>query len=113
MGGGAPDNFAEAVTGVDAAWKEAGREGAPRKMSLAYFSLGPNAEENAQTGLGRYYAWLGDEIAGMIVGSAAKDAETVAAYAAGFEQAGCDELVFCPASSDPEQVNLLADALGK
>jgi hypothetical protein len=28
-----------------------------------------------------------------------------------FEEAGCDELIFFPCSSDPEQVDLLADAV--
>ena len=31
---------------------------------------------------------------------------------AAFEAAGCDELIFCPVSSDPAQVDLLADAVG-
>src|SRR3954465_14820249 len=41
MGGGTPDMFAQAGAGVDAAWRAAGRPGKPRKLSLAYFGLGP------------------------------------------------------------------------
>jgi hypothetical protein len=37
---------------------------------------------------------------------------TVKQYIAGYEQAGCDELVFCPSSGDPAQVDLPADAAG-
>ena len=48
----------------------------------------------------------------MIAGSAAKDADTVKQYAAAFEQAGADELIFFPSSSEPEQVDLLVDAAG-
>lgn len=59
-----------------------------------------------------YYAWLGDEVAGYIAGSAAKDAGTVRQYVSAFADAGCGELIFCPSSSDPTQVDLLADALG-
>ena len=33
-------------------------------------------------------------------------------YVAAFEDAGCGELIFFPSSSDPAQVDLLADALG-
>ena len=29
-----------------------------------------------------------------------------------FEDAGCDELAFFPSSTDPQQVDLLADAIG-
>jgi hypothetical protein len=31
-------------------------------------------------------------------------------YLAGPAAAGCDELILCPSSSDPAQVDLLADA---
>jgi hypothetical protein len=44
------------------------------------------------------------------VDSAATDAETVARYLAGYEQAGVDEVICFPTSTDPAQVDLLADA---
>ena len=46
----------------------------------------------------------------MIAAGAAVDAETVKQYVAGFEAAGCDELVMFPSNPDPDQVDLLADA---
>ena len=110
--GSPPDQFAEMAQKVKAAWSEAGREGEPPKAALAYFSLGEDAEQNAQAYLTDYYAWLGEEVAGYIAGSAAKDAETVQQYLAAFEDAGCDELILFPSSSDPDQVDLLADAAG-
>jgi len=48
----------------------------------------------------------------MIAGSAAKDADTVQGYISAFENAGCDELILFPSSSDPAQVGLLAEAAG-
>jgi hypothetical protein len=81
-------------------------------MGLAYFALGEDAEADAQAYLGDYYAWLGEDIANYIIGSAAKDAGTVRRYVAEFAEAGCGELIFCPSSSDPAQVDLLADAAG-
>jgi hypothetical protein len=71
-----------------------------------------DAERNAERCLRDYYAWLGDEISGMIAESAAKDAETVKAYISVFESTGCDELIIFPCSSDPGQVDLLAEAAG-
>jgi alkanesulfonate monooxygenase SsuD/methylene tetrahydromethanopterin reductase-like flavin-dependent oxidoreductase (luciferase family) len=111
-GGSAPDEYAGMVGKLKTAWSEAGREGEPRTMGLAYFSLGDAAAENARDYLTDYYAWLGEEIAGQITASAAQDAETVRQYISAFEGAGCGELILFPSSSDPDQVDLLADAVG-
>jgi alkanesulfonate monooxygenase SsuD/methylene tetrahydromethanopterin reductase-like flavin-dependent oxidoreductase (luciferase family) len=112
MGGGTPDQFADGLQKLTAAWDRQGRDGRPRTMALAYFSLGDDAERNAEAYLRDYYAFLGEELAGMIAGSAAKDADTVKGYLAAFEGAGCEELVLVPCSSDPSQVGALASAAG-
>lgn len=111
-GGSPPDQYAAMAEKAKAAWSEAGREGEPRLMGLAYFALGDDAEADARAYLGDYYAWLGEDVANYIIGSAAKDAETVRRYVTEFGGAGCGELIFCPSSSDPAQVDLLADAAG-
>jgi alkanesulfonate monooxygenase SsuD/methylene tetrahydromethanopterin reductase-like flavin-dependent oxidoreductase (luciferase family) len=108
--GSGPDQAREGIERARAAWAAAGRDGEPRLMALAYFSLGERAEEDVRDNLMDYYAWLGAEVAGMIGASAAKDAATVERYLAAYEDAGCDELVFCPSSGDPAQVDLLAAA---
>ena len=110
--GSGPEQAREGAEKARAAWREAGREGEPHIMALAYFSLGDRAEENMRENLMDYYAWLGEPIAAMIGNSAARDAETVKRYVSAYEDFGCDELVFCPSASDAEQVDLLADAAG-
>lgn len=109
MGGGTPETFAAEKEKLDAAWSEAGREGKPRTLALAYFALGESGEADANAYLTDYYAWLGDH-AQAVADSAAKDEETVRAYIEAFAGAGCDELILFPASSDPAQVELLASA---
>ena len=109
MGGGTPDAFAGAREKLEKAWSDAGRDGKPRTGSLAYFSLGEAAEQNANDYLLDYYEFLG-EYAQNIADSAAKDADTVKGYIQAFSEAGCDELFFMPSSSDPDQVDLLAEA---
>jgi alkanesulfonate monooxygenase SsuD/methylene tetrahydromethanopterin reductase-like flavin-dependent oxidoreductase (luciferase family) len=111
-GGLPPDQYAGMLEKLGAAWSDAGRDGEPRRMSLAYFSLGDRAEATAESYLKHYYAWLG-ETADQIAASAATDADTVAQYVSAYEAAGCDELVLFPCSTDPEQVDLLADAVGR
>jgi alkanesulfonate monooxygenase SsuD/methylene tetrahydromethanopterin reductase-like flavin-dependent oxidoreductase (luciferase family) len=111
LGGGTPDMLAQGAGRMRAAWEAAGRDGEPRIMVLFYFSLGPGAEQTARESLGRgYYAFLG-EYADQIVASTAKDEDTVRQYLSGFEQAGADEVICFPASPDPEQVDLLAQAV--
>jgi alkanesulfonate monooxygenase SsuD/methylene tetrahydromethanopterin reductase-like flavin-dependent oxidoreductase (luciferase family) len=109
-GGSGPEEFSSAAKKVWAAWAEAGRDGEPRFVGLAYFSLGEDAERHASNYLEDYYAWLGAEVAAMIAGSAAKDAETARQYLGAYEEAGCDELIFFPTSADSAQVDMLAEA---
>jgi alkanesulfonate monooxygenase SsuD/methylene tetrahydromethanopterin reductase-like flavin-dependent oxidoreductase (luciferase family) len=110
MGGGTPDMFAQAAAGVDQAWQDADRAGRPRKLTLAYFGLGPEARSQAEGYLLHYYGWLG-EIANMIAGSAAVSPEMVKSYVAAFEAGGCDEIIFVPTASRLDQVSLLAEAI--
>ena len=99
------------AAGVRKAWEAAGNDGEPDLAGLGYFSLGPDAEQHARAYLTDYYAFLGEDIANMIAGSAATDAETVKGYLQAFEAAGCGELVLFPCSSDPGQAALLREAI--
>jgi alkanesulfonate monooxygenase SsuD/methylene tetrahydromethanopterin reductase-like flavin-dependent oxidoreductase (luciferase family) len=112
QGGAGPVQFKQDAANLDEAWKRQGRDGKPYKMALGYYSLGPNAQKNAEHDLKDYYAWLGAETAQSIVDAAAKDADTVQQYLSAFEDAGCDELIMFPSASDPEQVTQLAEAAG-
>jgi alkanesulfonate monooxygenase SsuD/methylene tetrahydromethanopterin reductase-like flavin-dependent oxidoreductase (luciferase family) len=111
MGGGSPDQFAQASAAVDAAWSAAGREGRPRKLALAYYALGPDGPAAADSYLHDYYGFLGD-MADMIASSAATDVDTVRGYLDAFAGVGVDELILFPCSPDLEQVALLAEAAG-
>jgi alkanesulfonate monooxygenase SsuD/methylene tetrahydromethanopterin reductase-like flavin-dependent oxidoreductase (luciferase family) len=110
MGGGAPHQFKELAKAVDEAWEREGRSGKARKLSLAYFALGPEAREHADSYLHHYYGWLGSW-ADQIAESAATDEQMVRQYAEAFEQSGCDELIFFPCSGEVDQVELLAQAM--
>ncbi len=110
MGGGTPDMFAQGSAGVDQAWQDAGRPGRPRKLTLAYFGLGPEARSQAEGYILHYYGWLGD-FAGQIAAGAAVSPEMVKGYVAAFEASGCDEIIFVPTTSRLDQVSLLAEAI--
>jgi|1186.fasta_scaffold58854_2 alkanesulfonate monooxygenase SsuD/methylene tetrahydromethanopterin reductase-like flavin-dependent oxidoreductase (luciferase family) len=110
MGGGPPDAFVQGAEKLQAAWEAAGRDGTPRKMALGYFGLGDGASDQVHRYITDYYGFLGDYAAQM-AGSIPADAESVKGAVSAFEAVGCDELVLFPTSSDPAQVDLLAEAV--
>lgn len=110
MGGGTPEMFSQMGTTVNKVWREAGRQGEPRKLALAYFALGSDAQAETTSTIKAYYAWLG-EFADQIAAGAATSPEMIRAYVAGFEQSGCDELIFSPGSARLDQVAQLAEAI--
>jgi hypothetical protein len=79
--------------------------------SCSYYGLGEGAREAADAELKHYYAWLGDELANMIAQSAAVDPDTARSYRDAFAEAGASELIYFPTSTEPGQVDLLADAV--
>jgi alkanesulfonate monooxygenase SsuD/methylene tetrahydromethanopterin reductase-like flavin-dependent oxidoreductase (luciferase family) len=110
MGGGTPDQFKDGSEQVKAAWSQAGRDGDPRLIALCYYALGDGAREAADSDLRHYYAWLGD-LADQIAQSAAVSPEMAQQYRDAFAEAGADELIYFPCSTDPAQVDLLAEAV--
>ncbi|HEY6781449.1 MAG TPA: hypothetical protein VI111_10865, partial [Thermoleophilaceae bacterium] len=110
MGGGPPDALAGGRQKLAEAWSAAGREGEPYCGALGYYALGPDAARNAEQNIGGYYAWLGEYAQGVVDG-VAKDAEAVQGAVKAFEDVGAGELILFPSSADPEQVDLLAQAV--
>ena len=111
MGGGTPDMFAErqGEAGRAPGAKRAARASLARWRSPTTRSA-TKRRPSANAYLSDYYAFLGD-MADQIAGGAAKDAQTAKGYVEAFEAVGCDELIMFPSSSDPDQVDLLAEAV--
>jgi alkanesulfonate monooxygenase SsuD/methylene tetrahydromethanopterin reductase-like flavin-dependent oxidoreductase (luciferase family) len=110
MGGGPPDRFQGEAQRLDAAWAAAGREGQPRKPALGYFGLGDGARDQIHRYITDYYGFLGDYAEQMAAGIPAEP-QAVKDVVAAFAEAGCDEFILFPTSSDPAQVELLAEAV--
>jgi alkanesulfonate monooxygenase SsuD/methylene tetrahydromethanopterin reductase-like flavin-dependent oxidoreductase (luciferase family) len=108
-GGGGPQVFAAGADQARRAWREAGRRGAPRLVALAYVSLGDDPEGHARRYLGDYYRFTGD-FAERIAAGALTSPQRVADAVAGFQDAGCDELILFPCDPDVAQVELTAKA---
>jgi alkanesulfonate monooxygenase SsuD/methylene tetrahydromethanopterin reductase-like flavin-dependent oxidoreductase (luciferase family) len=108
-GGLPPQMIAPFIERVRAAWRDAGREGAPRMVALNYFGLG-DTEEQSRANLVDYYRVLGPETAEMIASGAHRSPEAIRDVIAGFAEVGVDELILDPSVGDPAQVDLLAQA---
>jgi alkanesulfonate monooxygenase SsuD/methylene tetrahydromethanopterin reductase-like flavin-dependent oxidoreductase (luciferase family) len=107
-GGGPPRAFASAAARARAAWTDAGRPGQPQLWGQSYFSLADPGAGAAY--LRHYYAFTGpfaERVAAGLLNSPNALREQVSGYA----EAGCDELVLLPATSDPSELDRLADAL--
>ena len=111
LGAGGPDAFAAGPDRIRRAWREAGREGEPRLVAIAYASLGDDAEMHAQRYLGDYYAFVGDYV-GQIAAGALTTRQKLADALAAFADAGCDELILMPCDPALTQVSLIAEASG-
>ena len=90
-------------------WKNAGREGSPRLVVIAYFAIG-------DIDLGRrsareYYSIYGHEEADGVAAGVYGGAAAVKDAAQAFADIGADELIFNPTLDDIEEVARLADAV--
>ncbi len=99
---------------IEAAWTEAGRDEPPRHVTSFWYALGepdlagPQLNDYAR----RYLGIFGAEAAGAMA-----ELTTAAGVAqlrdgiARVADAGCDELLLVPTSSDPAEVDRLADLI--
>ena len=102
------EQLREGVAAVGREWAEAGREGRPRILTGRYFSLGADADANADEYIRHYY---GDDYFEAARADTLTTAERIRAELERLADAGCDDLVLFPCSGDLEQVPLLAEAL--
>ena len=107
-GGGPPRAFAGAAERARAAWTDAGRPGDPQLWGQSYFSL---ADPDAGAAyLRHYYAFTGP-FAERVAAGLLKSENAIREQVAGYAEAGCDELVLLPATSDPSELDRLSDAV--
>jgi alkanesulfonate monooxygenase SsuD/methylene tetrahydromethanopterin reductase-like flavin-dependent oxidoreductase (luciferase family) len=109
-GGSSASSYGELVARARQAWADEGRTDVPRTVALAYVALGPGGRERAAAYFRDYYSYIGPKAEKLALGVLAEPA-AVAAAAAGYAAAGCDELVLMPCTPDPAQADRLAEAL--
>lgn len=107
VGGSAPDQAGPFADRVRKAWKEAGKEGAPKIVGLTYFCLAEDAEKKAAEYLGDYYGAYGAKMAQVIPKTPQALKETVKR----FEDYGFDELFADPTVADLSEIDRAAEAV--
>jgi alkanesulfonate monooxygenase SsuD/methylene tetrahydromethanopterin reductase-like flavin-dependent oxidoreductase (luciferase family) len=99
----------QAFEQVRAAWKTAGREGAPRLVATAYFAL---AEvDKGRHNVRNYYSGMGEEIADQLAAGVHGSMPAVKDAKAAFEEIGTDELIFIPTRGDLDEIARLANII--
>lgn len=106
------DEFTEFAVPARQAWTEAAHPGELPTSAAVMFALGPDAKTIVDEEIRPYYAFIGEEWLQYAIDGAFTVEDDIRKAVAAFEAAGCHELVFTGNSADPEQVDLLADAVG-
>lgn len=108
---GGIDGMRAGAAEVQRSWDAEAKPGSPRILALApRFALGPNGQQAVDGYLRAYNAYRG-EGANQRAATALVTPALVREQVARFEEAGCDELVISPCDANPDQVDLLADAI--
>lgn len=90
-----------------AAWKAAGREGDPRLVTVVQFALGDPTAGRAN--LLDYYGNFGPDFATLVADGIVRTAEQARATVKSFAAIGTDEIMFSPATDDPDEIDRLAE----
>ncbi|GHH09553.1 LLM class flavin-dependent oxidoreductase [Streptomyces lanatus] len=110
IGGSVPPAMVgPAFDAVRTAWKDAGRDGDPYLVAIAYCAFAD--VEAGRASVRDYYTTAGAEVADFIASGVSGGADAVRATVRAFEDIGADELVFNPTSDDTDEVARLADVV--
>jgi alkanesulfonate monooxygenase SsuD/methylene tetrahydromethanopterin reductase-like flavin-dependent oxidoreductase (luciferase family) len=112
--GGHPEEMQRANTAALRAWEDAGRTDRPRLVSGCFYVLGgDDAQERLVRFAYEYLAVFGDRVARAM--AEALDVSTpdrLRQAIADAEEAGCDEFILVPGTTDPRCLELTTEVVG-
>ena len=109
----APELASGLFDAARAAWRAAGRPGAPRLAGLSYVALGSEAEcEQGRADVYHYYSYLGEQMASWMVSHVLTSAADIRRAIDAADGLGADHLLFNPTIPDTAQISRLAEAAG-
>ncbi|WP_424569316.1 LLM class flavin-dependent oxidoreductase [Streptomyces sp. CH-036] len=98
-----------AFDGVRTAWKDAGREGSPYLVAIAYYAVADI--EAGRANVYDYYSTAGADTAGFIASAVSGGADVIRKTVSEFEAIGADELILNPTSDDIDEILRVADVV--
>jgi alkanesulfonate monooxygenase SsuD/methylene tetrahydromethanopterin reductase-like flavin-dependent oxidoreductase (luciferase family) len=107
----AGEELTYAFDGARAAWQAAGRREPPRLLTGCWFALGPNGRTQMDEYLGRYLSFLGPAAADLIPLVPTTSAAALRAAVQRARDAGADEIVLAPTTTDPAEIRRVEDLL--
>ena len=108
IGGSVPAPMvAEAFDSARAAWTDAGREGEPRLVGIAYYAV--NDGDKGRANVHDYYSISGDEITNLVSSAVSVGPDHIKATIKAFEEIGADDLIFNPTVDDLDEIGRLAE----
>jgi len=110
------DPLGEDVAGgfarIESAWQDAGRSEAPRHVTSFWYALGDGAREDLHAYARRYLGIFGDDLAVAMADSCTvHSVDALRAAVDRLADAGCDELLLVPTTSDPRHLDEVAELL--
>ena len=95
------------------AWADAGREEVPHFSACMWFALGSDPEEQFTRHLGDFFETYGaDVLSHYSRGSLNYGAENLLKAVNGAREAGVDDLILIPTTSDPSEIDRAREVLG-
>lgn len=107
------EEIAEGIRALEQGWHEYGRSGSPRKSVTYWVALGPNGREQMDAYVKRYMEIFGKDVAAAVAPLCTTTSEAALKESVKImADAGADDLVFVPTSTDPDQIDRIADLIG-
>lgn len=101
-----------AAATMDRAWEDAGRGSAPYRMTTFWFATGDDAAARLHAYAKRYLGVFGDELADALAASCSVAGDDAVRRAIDDARAaGYDEVQLVPTTTDPDEVDRIADLL--
>ncbi len=97
---------------AEEAWQEAGRPGTPRLLACTYVALDPDTFERTRDAVLRYYAFAGP-VARMALETIPVGITAIQETITRFQHIGTDELLLFTGTPELEQLQRLADLIGR